>query len=72
MTHLAKSFGERTLFSDLNLEVAGGERIALLGDNGTGKSTFLKLLLDEEQPDSGSVYWGARHPGGLSAPDHPL
>ena len=58
VTHLAKSFGERTLFSDLNLEVAGGERIALLGDNGTGKSTFLKLLLDEEQPDSGSVYWG--------------
>ena len=56
--HLSKSFGERTLFSDLNLEVAGGERIALLGDNGTGKSTFLKIVMGEEQPDEGSVYLG--------------
>lgn len=55
---LSKSFGERTLFSDLNLEVAGGERIALLGDNGTGKSTFLKILMEEEFPDKGSVYLG--------------
>lgn len=55
---LSKSFGERTLFSDLNLEVAGGERIALLGDNGTGKSTFLKIVMEEELPDHGSVYLG--------------
>ena len=55
---LRKSFGERTLFSGLNLEVAGGERIALLGDNGTGKSTFLKLIMEEELPDSGSIYLG--------------
>jgi len=55
---LTKSFGERTLFSDLNLEVAGGERIALLGDNGTGKSTFLKLVMEEELPDRGSIYLG--------------
>ena len=45
---LEKSFGERTLFSDVNLTVTGGERIAILGDNGTGKSTFIKCLLDEE------------------------
>ena len=55
---LTKSFGERTLFSDLNLEVAGGERIALLGDNGTGKSTFLKIVMEEELPDRGTVYLG--------------
>jgi len=55
---LSKSFGERTLFSGINLEVAGGERIALLGDNGTGKSTFLKIVMEEELPDSGSVYLG--------------
>ena len=55
---LTKSFGERTLFSDLNLEVAGGERIALLGDNGTGKSTFLKIVMEEELPDKGSIYLG--------------
>lgn len=55
---LKKSFNERTLFSEVNLEVAGGERIALLGDNGTGKSTFLKIIMEEELPDSGSVYLG--------------
>ncbi len=58
VTDLTKSFGERTLFSHIDLEVAGGERIALLGDNGTGKSTFLKILMEEEAPDSGSVYFG--------------
>ena len=58
ITELSKGFGERTLFSDINLEVAGGERIALLGDNGTGKSTFLKIVMEEEFPDSGSVYLG--------------
>ena len=58
VTDLKKSFGERTLFSGLNLEVAGGERIALLGDNGAGKSTFIKILMEEEPPDSGSVYFG--------------
>ncbi len=46
--NLEKSYGERTLFSGVDLEVEGGERIALLGDNGTGKSTFIKCLLGEE------------------------
>ena len=46
--NVSKSFGDRTLFSDVNLLVEGGERIALLGDNGTGKSTFIKCLLGEE------------------------
>ena len=45
---VSKAFGERTLFSDVNLHVEGGERIAILGDNGTGKSTFLKCLLGDE------------------------
>ena len=58
VAELKKSFGERTLFDNINLEVAGGERIALLGDNGTGKSTFIKILMEEEAPDSGSVYFG--------------
>ncbi|MBQ8835104.1 MAG: ABC-F family ATP-binding cassette domain-containing protein [Oscillospiraceae bacterium] len=48
MKNVSKAFGERTLFSDVNLNVEGGERIALLGDNGTGKSTFIKCLLGEE------------------------
>ena len=48
MKNVEKSFGERTLFSDVELKVEGGERIALLGDNGTGKSTFIKCLLGDE------------------------
>ena len=55
---LEKSFGERRLFCDLNLLVEGGERIALIGDNGTGKSTLLKILMGEEQPDGGRVRFG--------------
>ena len=46
--NMAKSFGSRTLFSDVELTVEGGERIAILGDNGTGKTTFIKCLLGEE------------------------
>ncbi len=44
---LKKSFGDRVLFSDVELTVRGGERIALLGDNGSGKTTFLRVLLGE-------------------------
>ena len=55
---VAKSFGDRTLFSDLELTVAGGERIALIGDNGAGKSTLVKLILGQETPDRGYLALG--------------
>ena len=55
---LSKSFGQRALFSGVDLEVVGGERIALLGDNGSGKTTLLKILLGEEEPDAGKVRMG--------------
>lgn len=58
MEGLSKSFGEKKLFSDLDLTVTGGERIALIGDNGTGKSTLVKLIMGDETPDSGYVYRG--------------
>ena len=48
MKGVSKAFGDRTLFSDVNLNVEGGERIALLGDNGTGKTTFIKCLIGDE------------------------
>lgn len=54
---LEKGFNGRILFSDVNLNVAGGERIAILGDNGTGKSTFIKCLLGEES-FSGKLQYG--------------
>ncbi len=56
--NLSKSFGDRVLFSDVELTVGGDERIALLGDNGTGKSTFLKILLGEETPSGGKIKFG--------------
>ncbi len=55
---LKKSYGEKTLFSDLSLSVTGGERIALIGDNGTGKTSLLKLIMDEETPEEGWLYRG--------------
>ena len=57
MKGVEKSFGERTLFSDVDLKVEGGERIAILGDNGTGKSTLIKCLLGEEDC-KGKVQFG--------------
>ena len=55
---VSKSFGDRRLFSGLEMTVTGGERIALIGDNGTGKSTLVKLIMGEETPDSGYLYRG--------------
>ena len=57
MKRVSKGFGERTLFDDVNLKVEGGERIAILGDNGTGKSTFIKCLLGEEDC-TGKIQFG--------------
>ena len=57
MKNVAKAFGQRVLFSDVNLQVQGGERIAILGDNGTGKTTFLQCLLDLEDC-SGKIQFG--------------
>jgi ATPase subunit of ABC transporter with duplicated ATPase domains len=58
MKGVTKSFGDRTLFRDLEFTVRGGERIALIGDNGTGKSTLIKLIMNEEKTDSGFVRIG--------------
>ncbi len=55
---LRKGFGERVLFSNLKMHVRAGDRIALIGDNGTGKSTLLKCLTGEEKPDGGTIRWG--------------
>ena len=57
MKNVSKAFDERTLFSNVDLNVEGGERIAILGDNGTGKTTFIKCLLGEEDC-SGRIQFG--------------
>ena len=56
--NLSKGFSGRTLFSGVEFKVTGGERIAVIGDNGTGKSTLVKLIVGEEQPDTGYVRRG--------------
>ena len=58
LADVEKSFGPKRLFSDLSLTVTGGEHIALIGDNGTGKSTLLKLIMNQETPDRGYLYQG--------------
>ena len=58
MDSISKSYGEKQLFSGLELMVTGGERIALIGDNGTGKSTLVKLIMNQEKPDSGYLFLG--------------
>ncbi len=57
LRNLQKSFDSRTLFSDVDLRVEAGERIALLGDNGTGKTTFIRCLLGDE-PCAGRIQFG--------------
>ena len=57
MKNVSKSFGDRTLFSDVELNVEAGERIAILGDNGTGKTTFIKCLLGDEDC-AGKIQFG--------------
>ena len=55
---LTKSFDDRTLFSDIYLRIEGGERIALVGENGTGKTTLLNILTGREDADRGNVKVG--------------
>jgi len=56
---LSKAFEEKVILSDVDLLINFGERAALIGPNGSGKTTFLKMLLGEEHPDSGVVELGA-------------
>lgn len=56
---LSKGYQGRTLFSELKMHVRSGDRIALIGDNGTGKSTLFKCLIGQEKPDAGMIRWGA-------------
>ncbi len=55
---LTMAFGERTLFSDLELLIEPGEHVALMGQNGSGKSTLVKLIMGELEPERGFVRTG--------------
>ena len=56
---LKKGFDGRTLFDHVKLHLRAGDRVALIGDNGVGKSTLFKCLIGEEKPDGGTIRLGA-------------
>ncbi|RCW51800.1 ABC-F family ATP-binding cassette domain-containing protein [Paenibacillus prosopidis] len=58
--HITKSYGEKLLFENVTFGVEDGDKIGIIGVNGTGKSTFLKVIAGLEQPDSGTVSIGNR------------
>lgn len=56
---LGKAFGERILFQDVSFNIYRGQRIGLIGENGVGKTTLFRILLQQEQADQGSVSFGS-------------
>lgn len=56
---LRKAYGEKILFNEAEAEIYFRERVALIGQNGSGKTTFLKMLLKEITPDQGSIEFGS-------------
>ena len=57
--NLSKSFEHKKLFWDINFEIKRGERVAIIGDNGTGKTTLLKIINGLLEPDTGEVIYGS-------------
>ncbi len=58
VNHLTKGFGDRTLIDNLSLSLPKGSIVGIIGGNGAGKTTFLRTLVGQEQPDSGSIELG--------------
>lgn len=56
--NLAKTFGGKPVFTGVNFKLRAGDRVALIGPNGVGKSTLFKILMNRETPDKGSVRFG--------------
>ena len=67
--HLTKSYTERLLFNDTAFSINEGEKVGLIGINGTGKSTLLRIVAGLEEPDGGYGCKGAQPVCPLSAPD---
>lgn len=70
--HLAKTYGDQQLFSDISFELKRGERVALIGNNGTGKTTILKIINELVPADGGSVTLGANVHIGYYDQEHQL
>lgn len=70
VNQLSKQFDKNTLFSDLDLSIEVGERVAIIGENGIGKTTLLRCLVDDLTPDTGTVKWSENAEIGYFAQDH--
>ena len=70
VTDLGKSFGQQTLFSGVSLQFNPGNKYGLVGANGSGKSTFLRILTGEEQPSEGTISMPKRLKLGVLKQDH--
>lgn len=68
--HVSKSFGENRVLEDVTLELLRGERMAIIGPNGIGKSTLLKIIMGEYPADEGTVEWGHAAEPGYFSQDH--
>ncbi|WP_151636631.1 ATP-binding cassette domain-containing protein [Noviherbaspirillum aerium] len=60
LVDISKRYGDKSIVQDFNAIIMRGDKVGLIGPNGAGKTTMLKLILGEEQPDSGTVKQGAR------------
>ena len=67
---VSKAFGDNKVLEDVSLTVERGDRLAVIGPNGIGKSTLLKIAMGELEPDQGSVEWGYEARPGYFAQDH--
>ena len=70
--HLRKAFGTHTLFDDLSFEIKRGERVALIGNNGTGKTTILKIINELLLADGGTIVLGSNVHIGYYEQEHQL
>ena len=67
---ITKAFGENQVLHGVDLEVRRGDRLAIMGPNGIGKSTLLKIVMDDLEADEGEVKWGYETHRGYFAQDH--
>ncbi|MDE3209021.1 MAG: ABC-F family ATPase, partial [Pseudomonadota bacterium] len=70
--NLNKSFGNLTLFANAGFSINAADKVAFIGPNGIGKSTLMKLLVNELSPDSGDITWSENAVIGYYAQDHAL
>jgi ATPase subunit of ABC transporter with duplicated ATPase domains len=68
--NLGKTYGELEVLRDVSLTVERGDRLAIIGPNGIGKSTLLSLLVGQNEPSSGTVEWGYEARYGYFSQDH--